>query len=685
LSGTSLRSASARGEGAPASAGTARRWIWIALGVVLAVALGLRLWGIKEGLPYVYDIDEAAHFVPRAITISGLQLNPHYFANPPALTYLLHAIFAVWFGGHAGVAREAAQHPAEVYIVARATVAVLGTVAVWLVYVLGSRLFDRRVGLLAAALEAVAFLPVFYSHLALNDVPALVPLTAALIGAAGIMQRGRARDYLLAGAGLGFGAATKYTAGIVVLPLLAATAIQYGAARAGRSRQVSSASARTGGAATGTRAAFARAAGASRPLPAVEGLLLAVLVALLCFSLANPYSVLDFHGFTRELAHESAVAEEAGGKLGSPHEPGILYYLWSFTWGLGVIPSLAALGGAIAVWFKDARLGWLLTPMIVAYLAFMGTESRYFGRWLMPLLPVACVLAAFFALVLASALTRALCRALARRSPAPGLDREVARAGADGDQQRLPAVPRGPSDGRRRARTARGGRPLARRTALIVAGASSALVVAALLAQSLVYSVHSDLVLSRPDTRAVTRAWMLAHVPEGARIVLEPVGPQAWLHQGPALGPLAASYRGTTRDRWSDYPLLLWLIEPRRGTSSGWRRVRHYVRVEDYEYTLTPALLAYYEQRGYCWVVTGSQQSGRAFADPHEAPGAIAYYRALSRQAEVAYHISPYARTGESVPFSFDWSFDYYPLSYRLPGPEMTVYRLRGGSCAAST
>jgi hypothetical protein len=617
---------------------------------VLAGALALRLWGLKEGLPYVYDIDEAAHFVPRAITISGFQLNPHYFGNPPALTYLLHAIFVLWFGGHTSVTREAARHPADVYIVARATVAVLGTAAVWLLYVLGSRLFSRRVGLLAAALEAVAFLPVFYSHLALNDVPALVPLTAALIGTAGIMQRGRARDYLLAGVGLGFGTATKYTAGIVVLPLLAATTIQYRAARAGaRSRRASRASPHGRSAATRPRAAFARtpARAAPRPLPAIEGLLLAALIALLCFLLANPYSLLDFHGFTRELAHESAVAEETGGKLGSPHEPGIVYYLWSFTWGLGVVPSLAALGGALAVWFKDARLGWLLTPMVVAYLAFMGTESRYFGRWLLPLLPVACLLAAFFALLLASALGRASCRLLPRSSP--------------------PSHPQGGAG----------------RAARLVAVAVSALVVAALLAQGLIYSVHSDLVLSRPDTRTTTRDWMLAHLPEGARVVLEPVGPQAWLHQGPALGPLAASYRGTTRDLWSDYPLLLWLIEPRNGTSSGWRRVRHYVRVEDYEYTLTPALIAYYEQRGYCWVVTGSVQSGRAFADRREAAGAVAYYRALSRQADVAYHISPYTRKDASVPFSFDWSFDYYPLSYRLPGPEMTVYRLRGGACAA--
>jgi 4-amino-4-deoxy-L-arabinose transferase-like glycosyltransferase len=593
---------------------------------VLAGALALRLWGIKEGLPYVYDIDEAAHFVPRAIAMSASELNPHYFANPPGLTYLLHALFALWYGGYAGVTRQAAAHPGDVYLLARVAVAVLGVLAVWLLYLLGARLFSRGVGLLAAALEAVAFLPVFYSHLALNDVPALVPLTASLLGAAGVMQRGRARDYVLAGVGLGLGTATKYTVGIALLPLLAATAIQYTDAR-GR-----------------TRTADARTARRARSMPALGGLALAGLVALLAFLLANPYALLDFHHFTHELAHESAVAEEAGGKLGSPHEIGLLYYLWSFTWGLGFVPALAALGGAVAIWFRDRRVGWLLTPMIVAYLAFMGSEDRYFGRWLMPLLPVACVLAAFFALTIVAALANRL-----------------------GD-----------------ADAAHGHRRGARRD--VIFGAGAALAAAALLAQGLLYSVHTDVVLARPDTRATARAFMLAHVPGGARVVVEPVVPQAWLHEDAALGPLATLDRPrSAHARWSEYPRLLWLVQPAGGHGSGaWHFVRHYSRLEDYEYTLTPSLINYYQRQGYCWVLTGSIQSGRASADPSEARAALAYYRALAARAQLVSRISPYAAGSAPVGFNFDWSFDYYPLSYRLPGPEMALYRLHGGSCAAA-
>ena len=100
----------------------------------------------------------------------------------------------------------------------------LGAIAVWLLYLTGARLFGRAAGLLAAAIEAVAFLPVFYSHLALNDAPTLAPLTLSLLGTAGVLRKGRLRDHALAGIGLGLACATKYTAGIVIVPYIAAVA-----------------------------------------------------------------------------------------------------------------------------------------------------------------------------------------------------------------------------------------------------------------------------------------------------------------------------------------------------------------------------------------------------------------------------------------------------------------------------
>ena len=114
--------------------------------LLLVVTFVLRLWGIKQGLPYSYNVDEATHFVPRAVAFFSHDLNPHYFLNPPAYSYLLHIVFELWFGSGDAVARAYTTDPTEVFVVARVVAAVLGTIAVWLTYLAGERLFDRTVG-----------------------------------------------------------------------------------------------------------------------------------------------------------------------------------------------------------------------------------------------------------------------------------------------------------------------------------------------------------------------------------------------------------------------------------------------------------------------------------------------------------------------------------------------------------
>jgi 4-amino-4-deoxy-L-arabinose transferase-like glycosyltransferase len=580
-------------------------WAWSGLALVLAVALGLRLWGVGQGLPYIYNIDEAGHFVPKAVKMFSEGLNPRYFVNPPALTYVLHVVFAAWFGGGHGVLREYERHPDQLYLVARVTVAALGTAAVWMLYLLGTRLFDRRVGLLAAAIEAVAFLPVSYGHYALNDAVTLLPLTLSLFGSAGVMQHGRRRDYALAGLGLGLACASKYTAGIAIVPLAAAAAAHYLDSIERFSTQV----------APGAPASnHPRQNDPTLTHPGrrvLEGVALAGACALVAFLIANPYALLDFQRFRSELIHQSDLSDEAQGKLGAPKEIGILYYLWSFSWGLGWVPVLAAFGGAVTIWRRHPRIGWLLVPAAILFLGFMGLQDRYFGRWLLPIFPIACLLAAYFAVTL-----------LPHRVP-------------------------------------------------LVSALAGTVVVIALLGQGLVYSVHNDLVLSRADTRNLTRTWMVEHIPRGAPIVVEPVVLNEWLDERP--GDSAAK-------RWLKYPALQSVIDANGKLSP---QTIHPVALEDYETTLAPSLIVWYEQQGYCWVVTGSTESGRAFADPHAAPLAVAYYRALATQAGTVFHVSPYSSGSKPPGFSFDWTFDYYPLAYERPGPEMTVYRLRGGRCGS--
>jgi hypothetical protein len=259
----------------------------------------------------------------------------------------------------------------------------------------------------------------------------------------------------------------------------------------------------------------------------------------------------------------------------------------------------------------------VLVPPPVAFIIFMGTQQRFFGRWLLPIFPIVVLLAAYGAVELVRWLVRA---------------------------RRLPAA--------------------------LAWGVATVL----LLTQSVVAVLHNDAVLSRPDTRQQTRSWMVANVPAGDKVVIEPVVPDNWATDIGVSLPWTPS-----GDRWFRYAT--WLTDLDTHGNPLPAGQKRYVVVDQYERTLRPALLDEYVQSGFCWLVVGSLQAGRAFAQPQAAPAAVAYYQALATRARLLYHVSPFGRGASAVPFSFDWSIDYYPRQYRLPGPEMSVYRLTGGRC----
>ncbi len=366
-------------------------------------------------------------------------LNPHYMHNPPLLTYALEAIFAVRHGG-AEAHRLIGDVPDRggLFLIGRVLVALLGTLAVGLTFVAARRFFDRRVGLVAALLMAVAFLPVFYSHVALNNVPATAAALVSLIGTAGILRRGATRDYLLAGAFVGVAAATKYLDGIVVVPMLLATLV---APRGG-----------------------------GNPTP-VKALAIAGGAAVAAFVLCNPFSLIKPGHFLGSLGTQGDVVEKH--KFGSDPDGGIVFYLEAFTWGLGWVPALAALAGAALLIRSDRRKALVLIPVVPLFVLYMGLQTRYFGRWLLPAFPIVCMLAAYGA-VRASDL-------LAARLRRPQL-----------------------------------------------AAALAGVAALALGAQGLVHSVHADRVLSRPHTQNLAREWMLDNVPRDAKVFTEPFFANSW-------------------------------------------------------------------------------------------------------------------------------------------------------------
>jgi Dolichyl-phosphate-mannose-protein mannosyltransferase len=462
------------------------------------------------------------------------------------------------------------------------------------IYAAGVRLFDRRAALIAAALLATCFLPVHYGHLALNDAPSLAPSALALFAIAGVLRFGRARDYALAGLALGLAIGFKYNAAFLLAALLTAAALR----ASGR---------------------FSEICGDGRLKlgSTLTGLVLAGVAMVAGFLVTDPYSLLDLHRFRADLAHLSDYTK-GGLLLGETQRSGYIYYLWSIGWGFGVVPAALTVVGGLRLLLRDRLTALVLLPGPLVFLAYIGTQERHFARYVMPLFPVFCLVAAAAVVWLASWI--------------------ASRAGWQG-----------------------------RRAAVL-----TAIIAAIACAQGVVYSVHNDVVLTRDDTRTATREWMVDHIPAGTRILVEPLVPQEWYRDG-GLPVADRSQRGF---RWTRF------IRTRADIERLAKRhplSRKNTDFANYEYTLFPGLFKYYRRRGVCWIVSGSGQSGRAFNNPKRVPEAIRYYHQLPREASLRYSASPFGPPGSGPehPFQYDHTFNYYGLEYERPGPVMNVYRLK--------
>jgi 4-amino-4-deoxy-L-arabinose transferase-like glycosyltransferase len=358
---------------APSPAPIARRTAWLLLAAILAVALALRVWNLDHGLPFAYSADEAEHFVPKAVDMFRGSLDPGYYENPPALTYVLYVIFNVRFGTGRDLVRDFAADPEAAFITARVAVALIGTLVVGLAYWAGARFYERRVGLVAAALMAVAFLPVFYSKHALNDVVTLAPLSVALVGSLLAYERGRWFDWALAGGAVGAATATKYTAGAMLLTAAVAAGLRIHRQRAELRR-------------------------------VLAGLAIAGVAFVVLFLLLDPFALIQLDETRRQIKGQSSQADS--GKLGQDDVRGWIYYVGTLGWGFGWVPLVAAVGGALVALRRDWRRALLLIAFPLFLYLFLGGQGRFFGRWLMPAYPMLCVLAGYGIVALAQAVAR---------------------------------------------------------------------------------------------------------------------------------------------------------------------------------------------------------------------------------------------------------------------------------------
>ena len=162
------------------------------LALAFAGALALRLYGLRYGLPAVYNPDEVA-IMSRSLAFGKWDFNPHNFLYP---SFYFYALFA-WEGLTAAAAvltrsvasfgafqREFFVDPTRVFVAGRVLTALLGAATVVATGVLGARLTTLggwAAGVFAALILAVAPLHVLNSHYVKHDVPVTLLIVLAYL------------------------------------------------------------------------------------------------------------------------------------------------------------------------------------------------------------------------------------------------------------------------------------------------------------------------------------------------------------------------------------------------------------------------------------------------------------------------------------------------------------------------
>jgi hypothetical protein len=345
---------------------------------MLALAFGLRVWGIGFGLPYAYHPDEPT-YVSQALNLGvgiiGRQPNPTGLSNilfgEYAGYYLAGRLTGI-FPSTAAFEQAYRADPSVFLLLGRLTSALLGTLTVLVVYWIGTRLNRRVVGWLAALFLTIAFLHVRDSHYGVPDIATTFFVSLAVLFCVIASQKHSNRYLGLAAAATGYAIATKWSVWPIGFPLL----IAFGYQLWWRARHTTT--------------------------PILRQLLFGLAVAL-CF-LAG-FAVGGFELFIKPATYlEYALREARAGEAGGfglwqiDTVPGWEFYLKTLLYGLDAI--LLILGGvglvrrAILAITRREVTNVLLIVFPLIYFVVMGSTQHYFARYALPLVPFIIVGAA---------------------------------------------------------------------------------------------------------------------------------------------------------------------------------------------------------------------------------------------------------------------------------------------------
>lgn len=347
----------------------------VVLGVVMVATVWLGAHGMMADLPQSRVGAEQKH-IQLAVKYGSGDLNPHSFDHPPLLSYVLFALYGVvflvgravgWFHSAMDFEQRYFTDPTLFYVTARVFILGVSAATIPLFYAIARRLCGGRPALMATVWMAVSPVVIIWSHYATPTIPLLFMCLVSLYWTVQVLQRGRFWDSALAGFFGGLAIATKYDAGLLLVPLAAAHLLA-----THQPRRVM-----------------------------MKRLGVAIIAIVMGFFIGCPFSLLDIRAFFMEwktLLYEELVTSGSGRALLPMFlvdKPGWLYILldaWPTGWGAPL--TIVGLIGLAAALRRPRREDIFLGSLVVAAYIFIGSWQSIAPRYFIAVVPFLLLLGA---------------------------------------------------------------------------------------------------------------------------------------------------------------------------------------------------------------------------------------------------------------------------------------------------
>ncbi|MDP3941773.1 MAG: glycosyltransferase family 39 protein [bacterium] len=372
-----------------------KKTAYLLLYCILIFAFTLRLFGLNW--------DNGTHLHPdeRAIVLSviGLHLprsfsefltpespwNTHFFAYGNFPFYLLRIV-----GTLAGTIEPRLADYDGIELVGRFLSALFDVGTVCLLFFLGKKIRNVRVGLIASSFYSLSVLPIQLSHFYAVDTPLTFLITLLLILLLSFYEKQSVKKAIAIGAVFAFSLATKVSALVLVTAIGFALSIDFFLVFLKRPHKIE----------TWTHH-FPRFL---RRLMS-EGIIILVTTIVL-YIVLSPYTFLDFSKFQQQTLEQSRMMRDAFTFPYTLQYVGKIPYFYEFKnialYGLGPLLAVLCFSGLIVFLWQTVRKRThtdfakhvILIVFFLSYVGVVGSFAVGFMRYMLPVYPMLCLFGA---------------------------------------------------------------------------------------------------------------------------------------------------------------------------------------------------------------------------------------------------------------------------------------------------